>query len=215
MQLCNYFYIFTRLIHESIIHELSIINPKFIIYMKKKLFLSATLMLFVLTACGEKESLFERENAPASQEETYLFTLDNALSYAGKFQLRGKNPSTKGEVKSISQSMSVGAGQPDFHVINYTDGGFVIISADTRISPVLAYSDDSGCNFEDELPPGLQMWMDNVSQEIKTVRAENAEPSASTTALRSAFTDYNEYYFNPPTKGYALNNSIRLVFVTK
>jgi hypothetical protein len=157
--------------------------------MKKIVFLSTTLLLLVLlTTCGEKESLFEREEAPASQEEKYLFTLDDALSYAGTFQLRNENLITKGEAKAVSQSMSVGVGKPDFHIINYTSGGFVIISADKRIPPVIAYSDDSEFDFEGEFPPGLQMWMDNVSQNVKNKRAENAELDASTTALWNAFT---------------------------
>ncbi|MDR1201293.1 MAG: C10 family peptidase [Tannerellaceae bacterium] len=159
--------------------------------MKKLLFLSTTLLLLVLlTTCGEKESLFEREKAPVSQEEKYLFSLGDALSYAGKLQLHNENLITKGEIKAVSQSisMSVGVGKPDFHIINYTNGGFVIVSADKRIPPVIAYSDDSEFDFEGEFPPGLQMWMDNVSQNVKDKRAENAEPDASTTAMWNAFT---------------------------
>jgi hypothetical protein len=168
--------------------------------MKKLSFLSTTLLLLILlTTCGEKESLFEREKAPASQEEKYLFTLDDALSYAGKFQLPNENLITKGKVKTVSQSMSVGVGKPDFHIINYTSGGFVIISADKRIHPVIAYSDDSEFDFEGELPFGLQMWMDNVSQNVKNKRAENAEPDASTTALWDVFTESISKLPPPPT----------------
>jgi predicted small lipoprotein YifL len=79
--------------------------------MKKILFLSTTLLLLVLlTTCGEKEHLFEREKAPVSQEEEYSFSLDDALSYTGKFQLQNKNLITKAEVKAVSQSMSIGNG---------------------------------------------------------------------------------------------------------
>jgi hypothetical protein len=156
--------------------------------MKKFLFLTLSLLLLVLASCGEKESLFEISEMPAIQEEEYLLPLSDALSYAGNFQLRGENVITKGESKTIAQSMSIGGETPYFYIINYTDGGFVIISADKRIPPVLAYSDDSEFDFEGEIPPGLQMWMDNISQDVESKRTQAAEPDASVTAQWDVFT---------------------------
>jgi len=61
-----------------------------------------------------------------------------------------------------------------FHLINYEDGGFIIISADRRVTPVLAYS--TVHNFEGEDLPGISDWINAVSEGILKAKRELIEP---------------------------------------
>jgi hypothetical protein len=114
-----------------------------------------------------------------TQGSEYLFTLQEALSLAEKinpFPFPGDVAATKSASKHIQTYQSVGEKQPFFHIITYQEGGFVILSADKRLSPVLAYSDEDPFVFDEEMPPGLVGWMDNVSQMITEIRLKNEEP---------------------------------------
>jgi hypothetical protein len=66
-----------------------------------------------------------------------------------------------------------------FYVFNYKSGGFSIISADKRNSPVIAYSDSGNFSSNLEtLPFGLQQWMDRIAFIIKEKRHNKLKPSA-------------------------------------
>lgn len=61
-----------------------------------------------------------------------------------------------------------------YYMINYEEGGFVIFSADKRITPILAYSED-GClpyGYE-EIPGALEDWLTSVKENIESVRSSN------------------------------------------
>lgn len=61
-----------------------------------------------------------------------------------------------------------------FHLINYEDGGFIMISADRRVTPVLAYSAVN--NFEGEELPGISDWIYVVSEGILKAKRELIKP---------------------------------------
>jgi hypothetical protein len=58
------------------------------------------------------------------------------------------------------------------YVINYEDGGFLILSADNRIQPVLAYSLSSSFPLQDNLtmPSGLIQWLYSIKENVKEIR---------------------------------------------
>ncbi|HQV36529.1 MAG TPA: C10 family peptidase [Flavobacterium sp.] len=58
-----------------------------------------------------------------------------------------------------------------FYAINYNEGGFVVISADNRISPILAYSDDGKfSNNTEEIPDAVISWMEEEKEAIEYVK---------------------------------------------
>jgi hypothetical protein len=48
---------------------------------------------------------------------------------------------------------------PSYYIFNYVGGGFVIISADKRVEPILAYSDNGYLPHTGKLPVGLLNWL--------------------------------------------------------
>lgn len=57
------------------------------------------------------------------------------------------------------------------YVVNYSEPGFVILSADRRVEPVLAHSAANDFSFDDEIySPGLVDWMIDTKEFIERVR---------------------------------------------
>ena len=90
-------------------------------------------------------------------------------------------------VKSV-ESAKDEKGEELFHVVNYAskdgkkEAGFVIVSADRRAVPVLAYGKKG--NFElKNLPKGPDIWVDIVTRAIKQGKAELAKPAPEVEAL--------------------------------
>jgi len=61
---------------------------------------------------------------------------------------------------------------PLYYIINFSSKGFVIVSADDNISPVIGYSYESNLDPA-KMPINLKCFMSEVRQEIKTALAEN------------------------------------------
>ena len=72
---------------------------------------------------------------------------------------------------------------PDYYVFNNPAGGWVIIAADDRVNPVVAYSDEGSFSVTG-IPDNIRWWMDGVSETIEAARAADEQPSA---AVRAAW----------------------------
>ena len=75
--------------------------------------------------------------------------------------------------ENTGASMSAGrngrAQYPDYYVCNKPGGGWVIVAADDRVNPIIAYSESGSFSTED-MPSNLKWWMDGVSECINEVR---------------------------------------------
>lgn len=61
-------------------------------------------------------------------------------------------------------------------VLNFKEG-FILMSADDAVQPVLAYSIDQQLDL-DEMPPAARMWLDYYASEVRHARARASAPSA-------------------------------------
>lgn len=82
--------------------------------------------------------------------------------------------------QKISEVVTINAddAEPALYVINYETGGLVILSADNRVEPILAYSESN--YFESEnvtYPEGLVEWMDEQKAYVSSVRTGKGEQS--------------------------------------
>jgi len=93
---------------------------------------------------------------------------------------------TEGDERKIKEIRAIpdGNSQDAYYIVNYEKGGFMIISADNRVEPVLAYSEDNEFPLEAEFsldsehfPPTLAGWLHDVKHRIETVRATNETQS--------------------------------------
>ena len=64
-------------------------------------------------------------------------------------------------IKSLS-------GKESIYVFNYSDGGFVLVSADRRAAPVLAYSFESEFDI-DNIAPATQLWIDKYLEQYDLI----------------------------------------------
>jgi len=69
-----------------------------------------------------------------------------------------------------------------YYILNDTiNKGFVIVSADKRAWPILAYSTEGNLN-ETNQPEAFTAWMENRKQEIESIKLNNLQPDSATTA---------------------------------
>jgi len=114
------------------------------------------LSLLVVTFAFGKSVSFEK----ASQVASNYFAL-----YSGKANHSVAN--------SFSKSFN---GITTYYVFNYVGGGFVVVSADDAMTPVLAQSNDGF--IENEITnPATNFWFDAYSEEIAALVATNANNS--------------------------------------
>lgn len=65
-----------------------------------------------------------------------------------------------------------------FYIINYQKGGFIILSADKRSIPILAFSESESFDISsDSYPSGLVQWLDMTKEGIKYFRTNNVKQS--------------------------------------
>ena len=65
------------------------------------------------------------------------------------------------------------------YIVNYKSSGFIIIAADNRINPILAFSDSGTFPLdEDFYPAGLTEWMSEIKELVYNVRSQNIEQVA-------------------------------------
>ncbi len=91
-----------------------------------------------------------------------------------------------------------------YYILNDTiNKGFVIVSADKRVRPILGYSTEGSFN-EKKQPEAFVAWLDNRKKEIEYIKKNNLQPDVSTKAswqnlsLKSAST--NSIFVEPLLK---------------
>jgi len=67
---------------------------------------------------------------------------------------------------------------PEYYVFNNPQGGWVIISAEDRVSPVIGYSNTGSFDISN-IPSNIKWWMDGVAECIDMVREQDLEAPAS------------------------------------
>ena len=82
----------------------------------------------------------------------------------------GKNLKQKKEIASINNVPDEN-NKTVFYIINYKQGGFIILSADKRSKPILAYSNTNNFNMNSEFfPSGLIDFLVSQKEKIKYIR---------------------------------------------
>lgn len=101
--------------------------------------------------------------------------LVDKMNLTTQFEENGARTS-KSNFKSVETIVSVPdeTGKTLFYVVNYIDGGFVILSADNRTQPILAHSNESTFPMNlDGYPDGLVGWLIEEKEHIKEIRKSN------------------------------------------
>ncbi|MET3027472.1 C10 family peptidase [Flavobacterium sp. UW10123] len=148
-------------------------HTKFNLYgLTKILFLVITL-LFLASCSNEKE---DGELNPSSNstnkvsKETIILIAQNFFKNTS---ITGKNVIQNRTIKSTKEYVT-SKKESAFYVINYNEGGFIILAADNRVSPILAYSDSGNfATTDQQIIPPVAYWMEGQKKEIQAKISNN------------------------------------------
>ncbi len=114
------------------------------------------------TACTE--NLGDEGSALVVEENPFVVSKEVACQIAASLSEKSGSilrSSQEFQGKTVANVLSVEdtKSEPVMHVINYENGGFVIIAGDNRVEPILAYSETDSFPSVDEwdLPYGLSL----------------------------------------------------------
>lgn len=103
-----------------------------------------------------------------------------ARNFANKYQFQFSNLLNRKEVKHKERSYKTvknvlvlgNEKNPALYLINYEDGGFVVVPADQRLNPILAYSEINimPARKDEPIPGGLNIWLE---EHVKIVDSLN------------------------------------------
>ena len=162
----------------------------------KKLAISLLAAIFFF-ACSEDKYMgdyeylnSDTEISVALNEETFV-SLEQATAVAEKFF--GVEAAKKGSAKSLvnaSVEAVIDKGNTSMYVVNYPEGGWVIVGASKNYYPILAYSDEGRFELKaDDEMGGVIVWL----QETQVAVRESATFADSTkTQMRRLWQAYEK-----------------------
>lgn len=108
--------------------------------------------------------------------------VNNATKKAAEFLAKTDKASGAKASAGGIKNVTLAASTPEYYIFNSTDGtGFVIISAESETTSVLAYSNE-GKFYTENLPDGIKYILDGYSEQIKAVRSKQSAPAKEITA---------------------------------
>ena len=75
-------------------------------------------------------------------------------------------------ISSYELLKSENTGKECYHVFNFENGGFVIVCADLRGTPILGYSDEGSFDFENGAP-ATREWIQHYMQQLDVIEAKS------------------------------------------
>ncbi|MES2275892.1 MAG: C10 family peptidase [Bacteroidota bacterium] len=163
--------------------------------MKKKSLipLLAAMVLIAAFSCKKEPA---NNNAAPPKLSAALLTDPNfvAMSVAGVVAANNTQLVSHVNSKSVNSTLTLPAKQvldslagpdasnPSYYVFNYVGGGFAIVSADKRVQPILAYSNDGYFKISGNLNGGLTNWLTVTDKNMRVVKShrELKAPKATT-----------------------------------
>ena len=85
------------------------------------------------------------------------------------------DPNLKGKTFNLNVAEVVkmkSSSSTAFFIFNISNSGFIIISGDDKVYPILGYSFTNALNMND-LPPALSQWLDNYNEQISFEAGKN------------------------------------------
>ncbi|UOY05907.1 C10 family peptidase [Muricauda sp. SCSIO 64092] len=125
-------------------------------------------------------SVFGENNLPEEQDTNFIGSSEIENIANDIFVTEKTIFSKDGMKKNIVDIEPIGTNEekPSYYIINYEDGGFLIMSGDKRALPVLAFSDENNFDLDAESFPGLLIdWLESQDSYIKKIREETTNDS--------------------------------------
>lgn len=101
------------------------------------------------------------------------------------------------KTKKSTETVVDEEGNPLFHIINFEEGGFVVVSADYRAMPVIAFNDTEELLYErDKGINGLAVWFEQSKDQLKEIKKSS---KGIEKVIEKAWKEYLEDGFIFPT----------------
>ncbi|MEO6283084.1 MAG: C10 family peptidase [Dyadobacter sp.] len=149
----------------------------------KKIYWVLSVLLIFVASCQRPEQVDSLNNAGQLKEVIPKAVLTIARNFdvfvsVATSKDDAKNARTGDREKTIKNVTPFNdeAGEVLYYVITYNEGGFVIVSAEKKTIPILAFSDTNDFPVDKELPNGVRETMDSYRESIKKARLSNSEP---------------------------------------
>lgn len=138
-----------------------------------KLFSVLFLSLLITYSCskGNDSEMTELSSNDYFVELSAIEDIANGIYFPtdGSSNLKSTEPKTK-TVKDIDEIRNK-SNKTSYYIVNYNEGGFIILSADKRAYPVLGYSINKNFEVDETLyPPNLRFWMKDASAQIEAIQ---------------------------------------------
>jgi hypothetical protein len=143
----------------------------------KKVYLILSALALLITSCQQPEKVDSLTNPSHTNEvqlETVLKVAKNfdALISISNGKGGAKNARTGAQRKTVKKvtPFNDGKGKTQYYVITYQEGGFIIVSAEKKMMPVIAFSETNDFPIDKELPSGVRETMSLYQEMIKKMR---------------------------------------------
>lgn len=138
------------------------------------------ILLILLFSCSEsnKDSFPSNANLISDSLFVDIDEAENLAFMIGMPNARTKSVNGRDFAKTVKEKLVVPdkAGENAFYIINYQEGGFVILAADKRVDPILALSDEGSIPLDSyEHPSGLLEWFAELQEEITDIRTDETK----------------------------------------
>lgn len=145
--------------------------------MKKSYLISVFLTIALLISCEKYDFEDSIVAKSGSSYLEYFVSEAEALRIASVLTFYdeegGPVSKTPSNVTEIPDDNDIAA----YYIINYREGGFIFLSADTRVEPVFAYSDIEVFDVSLDLyPNGLVEWLVSFKDLVQETRKIGEEP---------------------------------------
>ena len=148
----------------------------------RNVFLAVTLFSLFVTGCQkEKELLLEEDFFISSDDaERIAERISGSLPDNGSEDgmiIDFRDAGNQGEASKVKTIHAINDkdNKPALYILNYEKGGFIILSADIRMGPILSISEIGSFEVTDNYPEGLNNWMRNIKESIEILRTGNYE----------------------------------------
>ena len=138
-----------------------------------KNFIKLTLLFFIgitiIISCDKQDDL----KSISSNEVTKNVVIEIAQNFLKHDDLTHKDSDITKTIKDITIHKT-NKNENAFYVINYNQGGFIVIPADNRISPILAFSEsDHFSSNLSQIPEPVNYWMNNLKEQVQYIIENN------------------------------------------
>ena len=144
--------------------------------------LLAIALAIIVTGCNDEKEILGEDDYFVSSDKAELVAVriaeylhDDGFT-SGEKQLIDLSENVGHDISSmIKNTFTINDknNKPAYHIVNYEKGGFVILSADIRLGPVLSISEMGYFEVNEEYPEGLNSWMRSIKDNIELFRSGN------------------------------------------